>query len=69
VHLTHVDQVLHLLSQHKRFLKQYKYSFGASEVEYLGHILGKDGAWVDPNKIEYMQYWPHPQTLKILHGF
>jgi hypothetical protein len=24
---------------------------------------------VDPKKIEDMQYWPHPKTLKILHGF
>ena len=42
-HLTHVDQVLRLLSQHQLFLKQYKCSFGASEVEYLGHLVGKDG--------------------------
>jgi hypothetical protein len=31
--LAHVDQVLHLLSQHHLFLKQYKCSFGAFEVE------------------------------------
>jgi hypothetical protein len=24
---------------------------------------------VDPKKIEAMQDWPHPKTLKILHGF
>jgi hypothetical protein len=54
-HLTHVDQVLHLLSQHKLFLKQSKCAFGASEVEYLGHLVGKDGVRVDPKKIESMQ--------------
>jgi hypothetical protein len=42
-HLTHVDQVLHLLSKNKLFLKQSKCAFGISEVEYLGHIVGKDG--------------------------
>jgi hypothetical protein len=68
-HLTHVDQVLHLLSQHQLFLKQSKCAFGASEVEYLGHLVGKDGVRVDPKKIEAMQDWPHPKTLKILHGF
>jgi hypothetical protein len=31
-HLFHVNQVLHLLSKHQLFLKQYKCSFGASEV-------------------------------------
>jgi hypothetical protein len=68
-HLTHVDQVLNLLSQHQLFLKQSKCAFGASEVEYLGHLVGKDGIRVDPKKIEAMQYWLHPKTLKSLHGF
>jgi hypothetical protein len=54
-HLTHVDQVLQLLSQHQLFLKQSKCAFGASEVEYLGHLVGKDGFRVDPKKIEAMQ--------------
>jgi hypothetical protein len=68
-HLTHVDRVLHLLSQHKLFLKQSKCAFGASEVEYLGHLVGKDGVSVDRKNIEAMQDWPHPKTLKILRGF
>jgi hypothetical protein len=68
-HLTHVDQVLLLLSQHRLFPKQSKCAFGASEVEYLGHLVGKDGVKVDPKNIEAMQDWPHPKTLKILHGF
>jgi hypothetical protein len=42
-HLAHVDQVLHLLSKNQIFHKQSKCAFGALEVEYLGHIVGKDG--------------------------
>jgi hypothetical protein len=68
-HLSHVDQVLHLLSQHQLFLKQSKCAFGTSKVEYLGHLVGKYGVRVDPKKIEAMQDWPHPKTLKRLHGF
>jgi hypothetical protein len=68
-HLAHVDQVLHLLSQHQIILKQSKCSFGASEFEYLGHIVGKARVKVDPKKIEAMQDWPRPKTLKILGGF
>jgi hypothetical protein len=68
-HISHVDRVLHLLSQHQIFLKQYKCAFGASEVEYLGHLVGKAGVRVDPKKIEAMYNWPHPKTLKRLHGF
>jgi hypothetical protein len=51
-HLSHVNQVLHLLSQHQLFLKHSKCAFGASEVKYLGHIVGKVGVSVDPNNIE-----------------
>jgi hypothetical protein len=54
-HLTHVDQVLSLLSQQQLFLKKSKCAFGASKVEYLGHIVGKDGVRVDHKKIEAMQ--------------
>jgi hypothetical protein len=64
-----VDRILHLLSQHQLFLKQSKCDFGASEVEYLSHLVGKDGVRVDPKKIEAMQDWPHPKTLKSLRGF
>jgi hypothetical protein len=64
-----VDQVLRLLSQHQLFLKQSKCAFGAYEVEYLGHLVGKDDIRVDPKKIEAMKDWPHPKTLKSLHGF
>jgi hypothetical protein len=68
-HISHVDRVLHLLSEHQLFLTQSKCSFGSSEVEYLGHLVCKDGVRVDPKKIEAMQDWPHPKTLKRLHGF
>jgi hypothetical protein len=68
-HLAHVDQVLHLLSRDQCFLQQSKCVCGASEVEYLGHIVGKAGVRVDPKKIEAMKDWPHPKTLKILRCF
>jgi hypothetical protein len=53
-HLYYVDRLLHLLSQHQIFLKQSKCAFGTSEVEYLGHLVGKDGVRVDPKNIEAM---------------
>jgi hypothetical protein len=64
-----VDRVLHLLSQQQLFLKQSKCAFGTLEVEYLGHLVGKDGVRVDPKKIEAMKDWPHAKNLKSLHGF
>jgi hypothetical protein len=35
----------------------------------LGYLVGKVGVRVDPKKIEAMQDWPHPKTLKSLRGF
>jgi hypothetical protein len=64
-----MDQILDLLSQHQLFLKCSKCAFGASEVEYLGHIIGKVGVWVDPTKIKAMRDWPRPNNIKGLRGF
>jgi hypothetical protein len=68
-HIQHVDKLLQLLQDHQLFVKKSKYFFGASELEYLGHIVGHGGVCVDPNKIQDMQDWPRPKTLKILQGF
>jgi hypothetical protein len=68
-HVTHVNQVLHLLVSHQLFLKRSKCAFGVSKVEYLGHILIHDGVCVDPKKNEAMKDWPHPKNLKSLRGF
>jgi len=35
----------------------------------LGHIVGREGVRVDPKKIQAMQDWPQPKTLKSLRGF
>jgi hypothetical protein len=68
-HLSHVNQVLHLLSNNQLFLKQSKCAFGASKMEYLGHIVGKDGVRVDCKKNESIQDWPCPKNLKNLRDF
>ena len=53
-HLQHVDLLLQLLRTHKLFVKMSKCSFGMEEVEYLGHIVGREGVKVDPKKIQAM---------------
>eukprot|EP00253_Pinus_taeda_P005714 PITA_05714 len=68
-HIQHVDLLLQLLHKHKLFIKMSKCSFGMAEVEYLGHIVGCEGVKVDPKKIQAMQEWPQPKTLKRLRGF
>eukprot|EP00253_Pinus_taeda_P021889 PITA_21889 len=68
-HLQHVDLLLQLLRNQKLFVKTSKCSFGMAEVDYLGHIVGREGVKVDPKKIQEMQEWPQPKTLKSLRRF
>ena len=53
-HLQHVDLLLQLLRKHKLFVKLSKCSFGMEKVEYLGHIVEREGVKVDPKKIQEM---------------
>jgi hypothetical protein len=41
-HLLHVENFLQLLQENQLFVKKTKCSFGASEVEYVGHIVNQD---------------------------
>lgn len=43
--------------------------FGQEQVEYLGHIVSREGVAVDPAKVEAMLTWPLPRTLCELQGF
>eukprot|EP00253_Pinus_taeda_P025407 PITA_25407 len=47
-HLHYVDLLLQLLRKHKLFVKMSKCLFVMVEVEYLGHIVGREGVKVDP---------------------
>ena len=44
--------VLKTLQEHKLYAKLKKCEFWIKEVQFLGHIVTKDGISVDPAKIE-----------------
>lgn len=50
-------------------MKKSKCNFASFVVEYLCHIVSKDGVAVDPSKIQAMVEWPIPKTIKALQGF
>ncbi|GJT68047.1 putative mitochondrial protein [Tanacetum coccineum] len=68
-HVEHLRTVLHTMRNHKLYAKKSKCIFGSNHVEYLGHIISDKGVATDPAKIEIMQNWPTPKSLKQLRGF
>lgn len=43
--------------------------FGATKIEYLGHLISRDGVSTDNSKIEAVLQWPSPRNVKQLRGF
>ncbi|XP_074343112.1 uncharacterized protein LOC141680927 [Apium graveolens] len=43
--------------------------FGQQKLEYLGHIISKEGVSTYPSKVDVMVNWPIPKSLKQLRGF
>lgn len=68
-HIQHLTIVLQILKQHHLFSKLSKCSFGQSKIEYLGHIISKDGVAAGKAKIEVMANWPLLKNFKALRGF
>ena len=67
-HVTHLRSVLSVLQQHQLFAKLSKCSFAQEEIEYLGHIISKQGVGTDPSKITIIQNWPQTNcdTIEII---
>nr|XP_051211101.1 uncharacterized protein LOC127328548 [Lolium perenne] len=68
-HVQHLKCVFELLQQNQLFLKRSKCSFALQELEYLGHIIGKNGVSTDTTKVQAVKDWPQPKNVKELRGF
>jgi Reverse transcriptase (RNA-dependent DNA polymerase)/RNase H-like domain found in reverse transcriptase len=51
-HVKHVREVLERLKRANLILKLKKCKFGEQNIEFLGHIIGREGIKPDPKKIE-----------------
>lgn len=68
-HIQHLREVVQTLRDNHLFAKLSKCSFGCSEVDFLGHVLSKDGLKVDPKKTAAVTEWPVPTDLPQLRSF
>lgn len=67
-HVEHLRVVLEVLAENRLYAKMSKCKFACLEVEYLGHIISREGVKIDPKKILVVQEWPIPKDVKALRG-
>lgn len=68
-HISQLRAVLQLLRDNNMVLKRSKCEFARNKVEYLGHVISAEGVSTDPTKVEAVQNWPVPTTVRALWVF
>ena len=68
-HLRHIELVLQALEENELKAKLSKCEFMLDQIEFLGHVISKDGIATDPNKVKAIRDWPAPKNLKELQCF
>ena len=68
-HLTHVEMVLKVHADCGMKLNLAKCSLIQTKVNYLGHLVSKDGVEMVPEYVEKIKNWPIPTTGKELVSF
>jgi hypothetical protein len=68
-HAHHLDLVLQLLEDNQLHAGLAKCAFGLDTVEFLGHVVSKDGIRPDPAKVAAVQDWPVPSNVHQMRQF
>jgi Reverse transcriptase (RNA-dependent DNA polymerase)/RNase H-like domain found in reverse transcriptase/Integrase zinc binding domain/Integrase core domain/Chromo (CHRromatin Organisation MOdifier) domain/Retroviral aspartyl protease len=68
-HELHVKKVLQRLREAGLQADIAKSEFSVTKTKYLGFIISTDGIQVDPDKIEVIQTWEPPTTVKGIQSF
>eukprot|EP00253_Pinus_taeda_P011376 PITA_11376 len=68
-HYEHLRVVLQTLREQQLYAKFGKCDFFKEEIQYLGHVIIKDGIAVDPEKIKAIMEWPVPKDVADVRSF
>lgn len=68
-HVFHLSRVPEVLRANQFIANTKNCQFGVHKVEYLGHIVSKDGVAADSEKLGAMAKCPVPRSTKELRGF
>ncbi|XP_071739934.1 uncharacterized protein [Rutidosis leptorrhynchoides] len=61
-HEQHLRLVLQLLEKEQLYAKFSKCGFWLDSVQFLGHVVNREGIYVDPTKIEAIKKWEVPKN-------
>ncbi|MCO5588021.1 hypothetical protein L7F22_041975 [Adiantum nelumboides] len=68
-HKEHLKVIFQALRDNKLYVNQKKSEFFLQEIQYLGHIISKNGIRMDPAKLEVIKDWPNPRNLHEVRSF
>ena len=68
-HVWHLRAVLKFMRQDQLYATIKKCEFATNRVLFLGNVISREGLVVDQSKVEAIQSWPIPITLKAVHSF
>src|SRR5436853_6163123 len=65
-HLQHLEEIFKRIEKAGLKINPDKCHFGAQSLQFLGHIITKDGILPDPDKIKAVKEYSVPQNLTQL---
>nr|GFA00428.1 putative reverse transcriptase domain-containing protein [Tanacetum cinerariifolium] len=68
-HEEHLKLILELLKKEQLYAKFSKCEFWIPKVQFLGHVIDRQGIHVDRAKIESIKDWASPKTATEIHQF
>lgn len=68
-YLDHLRTTVDILRENQLKVKRSKCIFASNQIEYLSHLITTEGVRIDLSKLEAIQQWSKPTSLKQLRGF
>nr|GEY04428.1 putative reverse transcriptase domain-containing protein [Tanacetum cinerariifolium] len=68
-HEAHLKTILDLLKDEKLYAKFSKCKIWLKEVQFLGHVVNREGIHVDPSKVESVKKWKTPESPTEIRSF
>ena len=68
-HIVHLRSVFERIRKANLKLSPKKCVLFQQQVQFLGHVVTKDGIATDVKKVEAVQNWPVPKTVKEVRSF